>query len=254
MDEPTLNMVCYAWMAIAAVVFVTMFFVTAPFGRHTSNQWGSMIDNKWGWFIMELPSFTIMTWFLCTGTRSFEGMTWLLFAFWLVHYANRTFIYPLRIKATDKKMPLFIVASAIGFNLVNAGLNGYYLAELAPMGKYGVEWLGSPHFIVGFLLFLTGMYVNLRSDGYLIGLRKAGETGYKIPKGFLFEKVSSPNLFGEVVEWSGFALMAWNLPATTFMVWTFANLVPRAKNHHDWYLRNFPDYPNDRKVVFPFLF
>jgi 3-oxo-5-alpha-steroid 4-dehydrogenase 1 len=254
MDEPTLKLACYAWMAIATVVFVTMFFVTAPFGRHTSDRWGAMIDNKWGWFIMEFPSFAIMAWFLFTGSRSFEGLTWFLFAVWLVHYANRTFIYPLRIKATEKKMPLFIVASAIGFNLVNAGLNGYYLAELAPAGKYGAEWLRSPHFITGFALFLTGMYVNLRSDEYLIGLRKPGETGYRIPKGFLFEKVSSPNLFGEVVEWSGFALMAWNLPATTFMVWTFANLVPRAKNHHDWYLRNFADYPASRRVIFPYIF
>lgn len=38
------------------------------------------------------------------------------------------------------------------------------------------------------------------------------------------------------------------------MLWTFANLVPRAKNHHDWYRRTFPDDPKERMVVFPGVF
>ena len=252
--SPAITWICYAWIAIAVAVFVTMFFITAPFGRHTSDKWGMMIDNKWGWFIMELPSFAIMASFLMFGDLSFSDLRWILFAIWLIHYANRTFIYPLRIRATEKRMPLFIVLSAISFNLVNAGLNGYYLGQVAPAGTYGSDWAGSTHTWLGALLFLVGMIINLRSDEYLIHLRKPGETGYKIPHGGLFEWVSSPNLFGEIMEWGGFALMAWNLPATTFIVWTFANLVPRAKNHHDWYLRTFPDYPKGRKVVFPFLF
>jgi 3-oxo-5-alpha-steroid 4-dehydrogenase 1 len=98
------------------------------------------------------------------------------------------------------------------------------------------------------------MLINWKSDTILINLRKKGDTGYYIPKGFLFEYISSPNLFGEIVEWSGFAIMAWNLPALTFLVWTFANLVPRSKNHHDWLLKKFPNYPKDRKRVFPFIY
>jgi len=231
-----------------------MFFITAPFGRHTSDKWGMMIDNKLGWFIMELPSFAIMASFLCMGDLSFSDMRWILFALWLVHYANRTFFYPMRIRATDKKMPLFIVLSAICFNVMNAGLNGYFLGQVAPAGTYSASWASAVHTWVGAVFFLVGMTINLRSDEYLIHLRQPGETGYKIPHGGLFEFVSSPNLFGEILEWSGFALMAWNLPATTFMVWTFANLVPRAKNHHDWYLRTFPEYPKERRIVFPFLF
>jgi protein-S-isoprenylcysteine O-methyltransferase Ste14 len=137
---------------------------------------------------------------------------------------------------------------------MNAGLNGYYLAELAPINDYSAGWFSQPHFIGGVLLFCIGAFINLRSDNILIHLRSPGETGYKIPKGFLFNYISSPNLFGELVEWSGFAFMAWNLPALTFMVWTFANLVPRAKNHHDWYLKKFNDYPKERKIIFPFIF
>jgi steroid 5-alpha reductase family enzyme len=151
-------------------------------------------------------------------------------------------------------MPVFIVSSGIIFNVVNAGLNGYYLSELAPPALYDYHWLVRPNFILGMILFLGGMFINWKSDTILISLRKKGETGYKIPKGFLFDFISTPNLFGEIIEWSGFALMAWNLPAFSFMIWTFANLVPRSKNHHDWYQQNFTDYPKERKIVFPFIY
>ncbi|MCF8247758.1 MAG: DUF1295 domain-containing protein [Saprospiraceae bacterium] len=254
MNLETLRIIAFYWLFIAVVVHITMFFVTAPFGRHTTEKWGKTVDNKLAWTIMESPSLFIMLYYLCFGSKSFQSYVWILFGVWIFHYFNRTFIYPLRIKPTPKRMPLAIVCSAIFFNIVNAGLNGYYLSELAPSTDYDGEWLTSTSFIIGAIMFLVGLIINWKSDTILINLRKPGETGYKIPKGFLFDYVASPNLFGEIIEWSGFALMAWNLPALTFMVWTFANLVPRAKNHHDWYKRHFPDFPKERKVVFPFMY
>ncbi len=254
MKLETLELIAYVWLGIAVAVHVTMFFITAPFGRHTSDKWGKSINNKLGWFIMEIPSLLIMLYFLFWGTNSFNSYVWILFVLWILHYVNRTLIFPLRIKPTEKKMPVFIVANAILFNLMNAGLNGYFLAELSTKSAYYENWITSPSFIIGFSLFIIGMLINWKSDTILINLRKKGDTGYYIPKGFLFEFISSPNLFGEIVEWSGFAIMAWNLPALTFLVWTFANLVPRSKNHHDWLLKKFENYPKDRKKVFPFIY
>lgn len=254
MSISVLYLIASLWMAVAVVVFFTMFRVTAPFGRHTSDKWGPMIDNKLGWIFMELPSLIVMTGFLFFGGKNFESCVWILFCVWIFHYVNRSLVYPLRIRATPKKMPLVIALSAVFFNLVNAGLNGYYLAVLAPPDKYDERWLSSPAFLSGAVLFIMGMYINWSSDNILINLRKPGETGYKIPRGFLFEYVASPNLFGEIIEWTGFALMAWNLPALSFMVWTGANLIPRARNHYDWYKRTFPDFPKNRKVVIPFIY
>ena len=145
-------------------------------------------------------------------------------------------------------MPLLIVGSAIFFNCINAGLNGYFLANF---DSYKPESFYQLNFIIGIFLFLIGFFINQRSDYLLIHLRKPGETGYKIPKGFLFKYISCPNLFGELVQWIGFALMAWNLPALTFLVWTFANLMPRALGHHKWYRNNFEAYPEKRKAVLP---
>ena len=78
---------------------------------------------------MELPSLGIMVYFLATGSLVAQSHVWILFVVWVAHYTNRSFIYPLRIRATPKRIPLFIVCNAIVFNVMNAGLNGYYLAE-----------------------------------------------------------------------------------------------------------------------------
>lgn len=148
-------------------------------------------------------------------------------------------------------MPVFITSSAILFNLFNAGFNGYYLAEL---GTYTSDWLTSWQFMVGLPLFAIGFTINFWSDEKLMNLRKPGETGYVIPLGGLFKYVSAPNLFGEIIEWTGFAILAWNLPAASFAIWTFANLAPRAVAHHKFYLQKFSDYPKGRKAVLPFLY
>ena len=96
------------------------------------------------------------------------------------------------------------------------------------------------------------MIINNYSDSFLINLRKPGQTDYTLPTGFLFNKISCPNLFGEMIEWIGFALMAQHLPALSFAVWTICNLLPRAISHHKWYLQHFTDYPKNRKAVIPF--
>jgi len=252
MSTATLEQATFAWIALALVTCAVLYKVPAPFGRHASDRFGPTMDTRLGWVLMELPSFAIMAYFLAFGAHSREGWTWLLFTLWLVHYGNRTLVFPFRIRPGSPRVPVLIVVSAIGFNLVNAGLNGAVLAQDG--ARYDAAWLASPATIAGLVLFLAGMAINLVSDEMLMRLRKPGERGYQIPRGFLFDYVSSPNLFGEMLEWIGFALMAWNLPALSFAVWTCANLLPRARNHHDWYRARFPDYPPQRKVVIPFVY
>ena len=87
----------------------------------------------------------------------------------------------------------------------------------------------------------------------LIQLRKPGETGYKLPRGGLYERVTCPNYLGELLEWVGFAIASWSLPGLAFAVYTAANLVPRALANRRWYRERFPDYPSERKALIPFL-
>ena len=246
MTLETLQLICVIWAIIGIASFILLQFVTAPYGRHVKKGWGPEVSNKLGWIIMEAPSFLIILYFYLSSEQSlYAGLLSIL---WLIHYLNRTFIYPFRIRTKGKKMPLIIVGSAIFFNCINAGLNGYFLANFE---SYSQDSFYQWNFIFGLLLFISGFIINQKSDHILIRLRKPGETNYKIPTGFLFKYISCPNLFGELVQWTGFVIMAWNLPALSFLVWTAANLIPRALGHHKWYKNHFPSYPKNRKIMIP---
>jgi len=52
-------------------------------------------------------------------------------------------------------------------------------------------------------------------------------SGYKIPHGGMFRFVSAGNYASEILEWTGYALAAWSLPAAAFATFVFANLAPR---------------------------
>lgn len=242
----------YAWIAIGIIIFITLIAtkIRAPYGRHSSDKWGKMINNRLGWIIMELPALIIFPFMTILGPSPKNWFTWLLVSLWLLHYVNRTLIFPFRLKTKGKKMPLTIVFSAIGFNTVNGILNGYYMGYLY---RADPEILFSKvNIITGLIIFIAGYIINQSSDTKLIGLRKEKQ-GYKIPRGGLFEYISCPNHFGEIIEWTGFAIIAWNLPALSFAIWTFCNLAPRALNHHSWYHEKFEDYPDKRKAVIPFI-
>ena len=237
------------WIAIAIILIPIQLFVTAPYGRHTNTSWGATIPNKLGWIIMEVVSPLVFAYFFITGPVEKSPPMWFFFALWLGHYFNRSIIFPLRTRTSGKRIPILIVLSAIFFNLVNGWTNGYYLGYFSP--TYPDSWFTDPRFIIGTIIFVTGAFINLQSDHILINLRKPGEKGYKIPTGGLFSYISCPNLFGEILEWTGFAILCWNLPAAGFAIWTAANLIPRALSHHRWYLSKFEDYPKERKAVLP---
>jgi len=260
MDLSSFTYLVWIWIAIALFLVPVQLFITAPYGRHNAGtSWGPQIDNRWGWILMELVSPLVFAWFFLTGPIPKSTPMWIFFALWILHYANRSLIFPLRIRTPGKKMPLAIVFSAAFFNVVNGFVNGYGLGHFgfwldpAPV-SYPEWWLADPRFLLGIGVFLLGAFVNIRSDEKLMNLRKPGETGYKIPRGGFFRLVSCPNHFGEILEWTGFAILCWSLPALSFAIWTAANLIPRAISHHKWYREKFgADYPLERKAVLPFL-
>lgn len=243
------QIIVWSWTALAVLLFPVQLFITAPYGRHTRRGWGAMIDNRLGWVLMEIVSPLVFGYLFLSGDNVKTAPMWIFFGGWIAHYLHRSLIYPFRTRTKGKRMPLSIVLSAAFFNVVNASLNGYRLGTLEPV--YDPDWLSDPRLILGLLLFLGGAAVNIWADTRLIHLRRSSDEGYRIPRGGLFRYISCPNHFGEIVEWSGFALMCWNLPALSFAVWTAANLIPRARSHHRWYREHFEDYPEERKAVIP---
>jgi 3-oxo-5-alpha-steroid 4-dehydrogenase 1 len=229
-----------AWIALAVGLVPLQLMVTAPYGRHTRPGWGPRIPNRLGWFAMEIVSPVVFAALFLSGPTTKSAPMWVFFALWVAHYVHRSLIFPWRMQTHGKTIPLLIVASAAAFNIVNGGLNGY-----------PPTWLTDPRFVIGAAVFVAGAIVNIRADHRLIALRGAAD--YAIPRGPLFEWVSCPNHLGEIVQWFGFALMCWNLPALSFAIWTAANLLPRSLSHHKWYLARFADYPRPRKALIPFI-
>lgn len=240
----------WIWIGIALIVFPIALKVAAPYGRHVRQGWGPMIDNRLGWMIYESPALLLVSYFFLNGNAPKTNAVWIMFSLFILHYVNRTIIFPLRIRTKGKKVPLGIVASALIFNLVNGSVIGYYLGYIQ---DYNDTWMNDPRFLLGILIFILGMRINWQSDNILINLRDPEETGYKIPYGGMFRYVSCPNHMGEIIEWTGFAIMMWALPGLSFAIWTAANLIPRTLDHHRWYQKTFEEYPTERKAVIPGL-
>jgi hypothetical protein len=242
-----------AFLVVAVVTFPVLFFITAPYGRHAGESRLPTLDPRLGWLIMESPSALVplLCWVL--GEHRADPARLSLLLLWELHYVHRAFVFPFRLRAGARRMPISIPAAAFAFTLVNGYLNGRWLFTFAPPGQYGVAWLADPRFVLGAALFLAGYLINQHADKVLLDLRRPGETGYKIPRGGLYRLVSCPNYLGEIVEWSGFALASWSLPGLCFAIWTVANLLPRAVAHHRWYRETFPEYPAERRALIPYV-
>lgn len=251
MSAEAFYLLIYIWIGIGLVIFFVLLKITAPYGRHTQSNWGPMISNKAGWILMELPTLIIPGIFYFTGTSEKNAITWILYLLYTFHYVNRVMVFPFRIRTKGKQMPVSIVLMAICFNVVNGFILGYFLGNFGEI--YTINWLWSTPFILGFIMFVAGMAINMKSDNILIKIRAANYKGYKIPQGGLFKYLSCPNLFGEIIEWIGFAIMTWNIAGASFAIWTITNLIPRAIDHHKWYQEKYPDYPYERKAIIPFV-
>lgn len=247
----------YTWAVLGVVVlgivsFVLLLFISAPYGRHVRPGWGPTMEARILWVLMEAPSPISFAIVYFQSENAWEAAPLVLLTLFMVHYVYRSFIYPFRMRGGKKQEPILTGALAFAFNAANGSTNAFAITELSPH-LLDTSWFVDPRFIFGLSFFAIGFAINQHSDSILLNLRKPGERGYKIPYGGFYRWITSPNYFGEIVEWIGFALAAWTVPAWVFAWFTASNLVPRAFSNHRWYLEHFDDYPKDRRVIIPFV-
>ena len=247
----TYTIILITWAGISVIAFIALLFKSAPYGRHSMSSWGPSMPSRLGWILMESPAVYLMLLFLIFFSNSLGIIELTFTLIWMVHYIHRSFIWPIRAKLEGKRITLLVVLLAAFFNIVNVYIQGSWIFNF---GSYETEWFWSPFFIIGLSIFLIGLYINIKSDNILIKLREKYGSGYHIPKGFLFNKISSPNYFGEILEWLGWFIMTLSPAGLVFFIWTMANLIPRAKSNHEWSLKNIENYPKDRKKVIPFIY
>ncbi|XAR68858.1 3-oxo-5-alpha-steroid 4-dehydrogenase (NADP(+)) [Bertholletia excelsa] len=238
---------------------VALQFLQAPYGKHLRPGWGATLSPPLAWFLMESPTLWLTLLLFPLGQHHSNPRAQILMSPFLLHYLHRTCIYPLRLyfRTYSRKttasggFPIAIALMAFAFNLLNSYLQARWVSHYASYEDDGWFWW---RFSGGLAVFVAGMAVNIRSDNALLALKAEGR-GYKIPRGGWFELVSCPNYFGEIMEWLGWAFMTWSWAGLGFSWYTCANLVPRAKANHKWYLEKFGQhYPKRRKAVIPFVY
>ncbi len=245
---------------LGVVVFVSLYFVDAGYGKMISSKWGPTVPNKVGWVIMECPVFFVMLWLWATSEVRFQIPYLVFFLMFELHYFHRSFVFPLRMSGKSR-MPIAIMAMSILFNLINGYIQGQWLFRIAPdHAVYGAlytgSWLWSWQFIVGTVLFFAGMFINRQSDRIIRSLRAPGDTRHYLPHGGMYDYVTSANYFGEIVEWLGWAILTWSWAGAVFVWFTAANLVPRSNSIYHRYQKEFSEeFPTrNLKRVFPFIY
>ena len=243
-----LSLFTWIWLLLPIPIFVAALSKWDPVGRRGGRGVGPQLDARVGWFAMEIPClFVLPGIYLTSGNHYLIGT--LVVLLWIVHYTHRTLIWPWFIPRRGAKIPVTLALFGLGFNVVNGYLIGSFIANVSP-DQLGLA--DGIRYAVGAAIMLGGATLNIWSDYSLRAQRLRSTERYVLPRGGAFEWVSCPNLLGEIVEWSGLAFMTWSIPGLAFVLWTSANLIPRAMWRHQQYQRMFADYPHQRRTLIPF--
>ncbi len=253
MDLHDFNLFLGLMSLIALIVFVALYFVKAGYGIFRTSSWGVAINNRLAWILMESPVFIVMLLLWYQSDRRFMPVVFVFFLFFQIHYFQRSFIFPFLMNG-NSKMPIAIMLMGVLFNVLNGYMQGCWIFYLSPEYMYLPEWFYTPQFIIGTILFFTGMIINIQSDSVIRHLRKPGDKKHYLPQQGLYKYVTSANYLGEIIEWTGWAVLTWSLSGTVFLWWTFANLVPRANAIWHCYKQEFGKKVGNRKRIFPYIY
>ena len=245
--------------AYAALVLVSSFFGTAAYGGRFGGgkrAKGLKLGAKQGWVLMELPGLIVFPVVFFMGSNADQAVPLFFLAIWMMHYTNRALITPLLMRVqpgSQASFSLGVVIAGWATLFLHGYFNAAYLTELGT--QYTYDWFTDPRFRIGFAVYIVGFALNIHSDRILRNLRSPNpspdEPRYKIPYGGCFRFVSCPQYLGEILSFTGFAIMAWNLGAVFVLAMTAGNLIPRAIYTHRWFHKNFDDYPAERKAIIP---
>ena len=111
-SDAVYNIILIAWLMLSPLIFTSLFFIVAPYGRHIKSGWGPALDSKLGWVIMEACSPIIFAICFILGKAPLSIPSVIFLLMWEAHYIHRAFIYPFSLKSSRDKMPLSIALSS----------------------------------------------------------------------------------------------------------------------------------------------
>ena len=187
-------------VAAAVLTYCGLTFLAAPYGKSSTGGWGVLVPAQVAWMVMESPNLWI-TALVYANRHVFTGNAIAndankvtLFCF-LLHYINRSIIYPLRMRSSHcTPMPISVMGAAFIFCSWN-GLN--QSLSLILFDDNSDTKLTDVRFIAGVAIFFTGFFINVQSDSILINAKRkpnvAKSSKYVIPTGGMFRFVSCAN-------------------------------------------------------------
>jgi 3-oxo-5-alpha-steroid 4-dehydrogenase 1 len=253
-----------AWSVIGlspVVVFALMVLKPSTYGKLHNNKrnlFGPKVTAKWCWIIFESPNWIWVLYSLYDVGLPLSLPNVLLLGWFLLHYLHRSILYPLQM-SSDSKFPIGMLAFTVPYTMINGYLQSQGLCRFQ---TFPPNYIFSFPFVFGSVLTSLGFIIGFISDQILLRLRRSSTTTtstrtttkYQIPYGGLFDYVSCPHFFGEILEWIGFCIACnGSLASASFAIWTMSNLGPRGLAQHKWYHEKFDDYPKDRKALVPFV-
>lgn len=238
---------------LAVITFIVQWIKPAPYGKHERDDanWGLMIPQRLGHILSDaVPGVLmfILVFFFYGDARGYANYVFL--GLFELHYIHRGIIHPLIMRYKNPKVALGITLGGLFPNCIFHFMNADFIGS----AYYDSNYYYDPRFILGIILFAVGYIINKWADWKLRSLRnRKGNTGYYIPYGGLFEVISCPNYFGELVEWIGWTITTWSLSGLVWTLFCAATFIPRARHNHDWYKEQFELYPLNRRALIPYL-
>ncbi|XP_028393572.1 very-long-chain enoyl-CoA reductase-like [Dendronephthya gigantea] len=187
------------------------------------------------------------------------NVKYLFITLWAIHFIRRT-LEVLFVHNYKRRMPLV--------ESVGAPIYYWFFAIWIAWSmryKSGYEQSFMILVILGSVIFVIGEIGNCICHIQLRGFRNekhpnyiSSSSGHVLPHGLLFNYVSCPHYFFEIVTWIGFFFATWTLASVLFLLATILTLVTYAYKKHKAYVHEFHGndggYPPNRKALIPFIF
>lgn len=173
---------------------------------------------------------------------------------WCVHFARRTSESAWVHRYGKLRVPTGDVVTEYVYYWGFAAWNALSLTS--------ASYAAPPTWLVtlGGALFVLAELGNAKAHRMLRALRPAGSTVRVIPRGFLFERISSPHYLFEILSWLGFALLTGTWAARAFLLVGAGILASWAHARHVAYRKDFDGlggrekYPESRRALIPGVF
>eukprot|EP01083_Nonionella_stella_P017353 48538_1 len=177
--------------------------------------------------------------------------------FYCFHFLRRI-IEVICIHNYQRSAPVFEVFGAF---IYYGGLSIYnsFCSNINMFYKYGIP--NSILIVIGIFIFIVGESGNCYHHYLLSKMRPKGFNGHVIPNGCLFNFVSCPHYFFELLTWFGWFIMTgFGVGPLALLLLSLITLIQRSKEKHDKYRHEFNGenhkkvYPQHRKALIPFIF